>query len=53
LFGLKCSKNPQNHAEADYEKLRQHGLSRAEILEVIAMAGLAVYANILADATGM
>jgi uncharacterized peroxidase-related enzyme len=53
LFGLKCSKNPQNLAEADYEKLRQHGLSRAEILEVIAMAGLAVYANILADATGM
>ena len=53
LFGLKCSKEPQTLAETDYEKLRQHGLSQAEILELIAMSGLAVYANIIADATGM
>ena len=53
LFGLKCSREPQKLAEADYETLRQHGLSQAEILELIAMSGLAVYANIIADATGM
>jgi uncharacterized peroxidase-related enzyme len=53
LFGLKCSKNPQGISEADYEKLRHHGLNQPEILELIAMSGLAVYANIMADATGM
>ena len=53
LFGLKCSRVPQNLFEADYETLRQHGLGQAEILELIAMSGLAVYANIIADATGM
>jgi uncharacterized peroxidase-related enzyme len=53
LFGLKCSREPQKLSEADYEKLRQHGLGQPEILELIAMSALAVYANILADATGM
>jgi hypothetical protein len=48
LFGLKCSRDPQKLSETDYEKLRH-----AEILELIAMSTLAVYANILADATGM
>jgi len=53
LFGLNCSKEPQKLSEADYETLRQHQLSQPEILELIAMSGLAVYANILADATAM
>jgi alkylhydroperoxidase family enzyme len=52
LFGLKCSRDPQQLSEADYEKLRQHKLSQSEILELIAMSGLAVYANILADCKG-
>jgi alkylhydroperoxidase family enzyme len=53
LFGLKCSREPQDISEADYEKLRQHQLGQSEILELIAMSALAVYANILADATEM
>ena len=53
LVGLKCSRDPQKLSEADYEKLRQYQLSQAEILELIAMSGLAVYANIIADATGV
>jgi alkylhydroperoxidase family enzyme len=53
LFSLKCSRDPQKLSEADYEKLRQHQLGQSEILELIAMSALAVYANILADATGM
>ena len=53
LFGLKCSRQPQAVTEADYAKLRKHGLGPPEILELIAMSGLAVYANIMADATGM
>jgi alkylhydroperoxidase family enzyme len=53
LFGLKCTRDPRSLADEDFENLRGHGLSQSEIMEIIAMAGLAVYANILADATGM
>src|SRR4030095_13658461 len=53
LFGLKCSREPQKLSEADYENLRQHQLGQPEILELIAMSALAVYATILADATAM
>jgi len=53
LFGLKCSRQPDEISESDYEKLRKHGLREPEILELIAMSGVAVYANIMADATGM
>jgi hypothetical protein len=40
-------------SEADYESVRSHGLGQPEIVELTAMSGLAVYANIIADATGM
>ena len=53
LFALKCSREPQSLTAPDFARLRLHGLSDKEILEIISMAGLAVYANILADATGM
>ena len=53
LFALKCARSPQSLEEDDYAKLRGHGLRDKEIVEIISMAALAVYANILADATGM
>ena len=53
LFGLQCSRDPQSLTTVDFEGMRVHGFSDAEILETIAMAGLAVYANIMADAIGM
>ena len=53
LFGLKCSRDPQSLDDDDFESLRSHGFQDAEIVETIAMSGLAVYANIMADATGM
>ena len=53
LFAIKCSRNPQSLAEADFANLRQHGLKESEILEIIWMSALAVYANIMADATAM
>ena len=53
LFALKCSRNPQSLTEGDFEQLRRHGLKQSEILEIIAMSALAVYANIIADATAM
>jgi alkylhydroperoxidase family enzyme len=52
-FSLKCSRNPQGLTDRDYATLRERGLSQPEILEIIAMSALAVYANILADATAM
>ena len=53
LFGLKCARAPQSLTEEDFEGLRLHGLAPSEIMEVISMAALAVYANTIADATGM
>jgi uncharacterized peroxidase-related enzyme len=53
LFGLKCSRDPQKLVDADYETLRQHELGQPEIMEIIAMSALAVYANVIADATKM
>ena len=53
LFAVKCSRNPQGLAEADFDNLRRHGLSQSEIVETIAMSALAVYANVIADATEM
>ena len=53
LFALKCSRDPQALGTSDYEDLRDVGLRESEIVELIAMAGLAVYANIMADATRM
>jgi len=53
LFALKCARAPQSLTAHDYATLRTHGLANKEIVEIISMAALAVYANILADATGM
>lgn len=52
-FALKCSRTPQSLTEEDYETLRQQGFKQSEIMEIIAMSALAVYANIIADATTM
>ena len=53
LFALKCSRNPQSLTDADYAKLYALGISQSGAVELIAMSALAVYANIIADATGM
>ena len=48
-----CSRNPQSLTDDDYDKLRRHGLTQSEIVEIVGMSALAVYANIIADATAM
>ena len=53
LFGMKCARDPRAVTCDDHEVLRKHGLSQSQIMELIGMAALAVYANIIADATGM
>ena len=50
-FALKCSRSPQSLTSDDYDSLRDVGLKESAMVELIAMAGLAVYANIMADAT--
>jgi len=52
-FARKCARAPGSLTPQDYAGLRSHGLADKEIVEIITMAGLAVYANIVADATGM
>lgn len=51
-FALKCSRNPQGLTGDDYDTLRRHGLQQSEIVEIVGMSALAVYANII-DATAM
>ncbi len=53
LFAIKCARDPQSLSSGDYEGLREHGLSQTQIMELISMAALAVYAHIIADATAM
>ena len=52
-FARKSARDPQSLTTDDFAVLRAHGLTDAEILEIISMAALAVYANIMADATRM
>jgi uncharacterized peroxidase-related enzyme len=52
-FGVKCAREPQSLTEEDFASLRRHGLRQSEIVELISMSALAVYANILADAMGI
>ncbi len=49
-FGVKAAMSPNDITEADYEKLRNMGISDSEIVEIVALAGLGVYLNIVADA---
>ncbi len=49
-FGLKAAMSSGDLNEADYDKLRDMGISDAEIVEIVALAGLGVYLNIVADA---
>ncbi len=53
LFAIKCSHSPQSLTEDDFDKLRSHNLKKSQIVEIIGMSALAVYANIMADATAM
>jgi uncharacterized peroxidase-related enzyme len=53
LFCLKCAREPRSLDESDYKRLRDRGLTQSEIVELVAMSALAVYATIIADATAM
>jgi uncharacterized peroxidase-related enzyme len=52
-FGVKCARDPQSLSRDDFDGLRAHGLRESELVELVSMAALAVYANIVADATAV
>ena len=52
-FARACARDPQSLSPANFDHLRSLGLTEAEVIEIVAMAALAVYANIIADATRM
>jgi uncharacterized peroxidase-related enzyme len=52
-FGIKCARDPQSLKQADFDGLRAYGLCESELVELISMSALAVYANIVADATAV
>lgn len=53
LFAIKCSRNPQSLTDIDYSRLYSFGVNQSQAIELVAMSALAVYANIIADATAM
>jgi alkylhydroperoxidase family enzyme len=52
-FAVKAEENPKDLTDADYEVLRNQGLSDGEIAELIMMAGYAGMLDICADALGL
>lgn len=49
-FAVKTAKYPQTLVPEDYENLRSRGISNDEIVQIINVAGFAVYLDIVADA---
>ena len=49
-FAVKAALRPVEVDGADYKRLRDHGISEAEIAEILAMTAFSMYATTLADA---
>jgi uncharacterized peroxidase-related enzyme len=49
-FGVKAAKSPKDLSGGDFEKLREMGISDAEIVEIVALAALGGYLDAIADA---
>ena len=49
-FAVKAGTTPQDLTEKDYQTLREHKLSDAQIIEIVAMSAFAVYAITVAEA---
>ncbi len=52
-FAVRVAKQPNSTTEADFKKLGALGYSTGEIMELIAMSGMAVFYNLIADASGV
>jgi uncharacterized peroxidase-related enzyme len=49
-FALKVSHDPQSLVPADYERVRQEGVTEEELVEIIMVAAIGRYNDTLADA---
>ena len=49
-FAVKAAKSPKDLSGSDFEKLRDMGISDAEIVEIVALAALGGYLDTIADA---
>lgn len=49
-FGVKAAMSSNDLTDADFDKLRDMGISDSEIVEIVALSGMGVYLNIVADA---
>jgi alkylhydroperoxidase family enzyme len=49
-FALKVAKDPQGLVAADYDRVREQGVTDEEIVEIVTVAGFAVFSDIMADA---
>ena len=49
-FALMVAKHPQELVKADYDQLRDQGVTDEEIVEIIVIAAVAVFSDVLADA---
>lgn len=50
IFALKVAKDPQGLTADDYDKVREHGVTDEDILEIILVTAVAVMADTIADA---
>ncbi len=50
-FAVRLAKNSHSSSEQDFETLRELGFDDEEIMEIIAMSGMGVFYNHLANAT--
>jgi len=48
-FATKCAMRPHELTQKDFDKLAEHGLHQDAFYEIVAMASLATYANVVAD----
>jgi alkylhydroperoxidase family enzyme len=49
-FAIKCALDPQGLVEADYNRVRDQGVSDEELVEIIGWAALAIYNDTMSDA---
>ena len=48
-FAVKCALNPQSLVEADYDRMRDQGISDEELVEIIGWAAVAMFNDTISD----
>jgi alkylhydroperoxidase family enzyme len=48
-FAVRCALSPQGLTEADYDKVREQGVSDEELVEIIGWAAIAMYNDTISD----